>query len=456
MKALRSISLSEPHSFGPSACVGIYRVAGPRLQHCGASLTPCRLRALTRRSLALLGNAPSGRFRQPLRLVQTTVLAITALGVLACLQPARAGSTQTVSRVADLNPGPDGSYPTNLYVANGLLFMSAYTPATGWELWKYDGTNLSLVKDINDTVTDLGGGVVVGNSSYPSNFCEYGQKLYFSAYDPRRGGELWVTDGTTTSRAADINPDNNDTVKSNPNSSWPSGLTVMQNMLYFSANGGPSLNYELWRFDGSQATLFANIHPDGGTDDSSYPQGLTVFNNRLYFMADDGTHGYELWTADPTAAKLMADINPGDSSSSSYPKHFTALNNTLYFQAYDSAHGFELWKTDGTNVSLAADINPGSGSSNPDELTPFQGALYFKATDGPDGYQLWKYDGTNATVAATINQSGDSSPKNLTVFNNRLYFAADDGVHGWELWSFDGTNASLGDDLNPNGDSFPE
>src|ERR1700727_405934 len=88
---------------------------------------------------------------------------------------------------------------------------------------------------------------------------------------------------------------------------------------------------------------------------------------KVLFNADDGTHGYELWVTDGTAAGTsLVDINPvaGDSS----PGDITALGNgEALFDANDGTHGFELWVTDGTSAgtSLVTDINPGSGGSYP-------------------------------------------------------------------------------------------
>lgn len=372
----------------------------------------------------------------------------------ACAQPS---SLHYARQIADLNPGIQGSYPTNLAVADGSLYFKAYTIPTGWELWRYDGTGIFLVKDINDTFQDLGGGVLEGNDSQPAGMTEFLHRVYFSAFDPRRGGELWVTDGTNTTRVADINPDANDTIKNEPKSSWPRELTALNGSLFFSANGGEvKNNYELWKYDGSQVIRAANIHPDSGTDGSSYPTGLTVFKDALFFMADDGTHGYELWKHDGIAASLLADINPGGSTSSSYPKDFTAMGDTLYFSAATDAFGYELWKTDGTAVSQVSDLNSGPDSSYPSNLKAFNGILYFSATDGTSGYQLWKHDGISCSMVSRINETGDSFPKNLTVFRGELYFSATDGLHGWELWRTDGTNVTMITDLNPAGDSYPE
>ena len=81
--------------------------------------------------------------------------------------------------------------------------------------------------------------------------------------------------------------------------------------------------------------MVANINPGSG---SSYPSGLTVFNNELYFQANDGTNGYELWKYDGTnAPSMVANINPG--SGNSYPYYLTVFNNELYFQADDGTNG---------------------------------------------------------------------------------------------------------------------
>lgn len=356
--------------------------------------------------------------------------------------------------ISDLNSGSTGSFPSNLTASANTLFFNAYTLDTGRELFKTDGTNITLVADINETKDDIGFGVLEGNDSLPAWLTTFNGALYFSAYDPRRGAELWKYDGVAVERVADINPDANDTIKFAPNSSWPSKLTLFNSAIYFSAdNNAFRTNYELWKYDGVAATLVTNIHVDIGANFSSYPKNLKAWNGALYFMADNGADGFELYKHDGTNTVLF-DLNPG--TNGSLPKHFTPFRDQLVFTAVRDDVGYELFKTDGTNVTLAADINLGADSSYPEYFTQFNDALYFRATNALAGAELWKYDGTNATLAAEINPTGDSWPKNLTVYNGRLYFAADDGAHGWELWKFDGSKADLVTDLNLLGDSFPE
>ncbi len=48
-------------------------------------------------------------------------------------------------------PGGGDSYPDNLTNMGGTLYFSAYDPTNGYELWKSDGTaaGTTLVKDVN-------------------------------------------------------------------------------------------------------------------------------------------------------------------------------------------------------------------------------------------------------------------------------------------------------------------
>ena len=49
-----------------------------------------------------------------------------------------------------------------------------------------------LVKDINP-----GSSYDFPNSSFPDNFTEFEEQLFFTANDGENGDELWVSDGTT-------------------------------------------------------------------------------------------------------------------------------------------------------------------------------------------------------------------------------------------------------------------
>ena len=143
---------------------------------------------------------------------------------------------------------------------------------------------------------------------------------------------------------------------------------------------------------------------------------------RCTSVANDGTHGFELWKSDGTAAGtvMVKDINPGSGDFCSWRAGgFTNVNGTLYFGADDGTHGIELWKSDGTAAGtvMVKDINPGSGDSKLNYLTNVNGKLYFRADDGTHGIELWGLETTPAMEPEMDVQgqgvsipAGDTSP----------------------------------------------
>lgn len=113
-------------------------------------------------------------------------------------------------------------------------------------------------------------------------------RVFFTAFDPVHGDDLWVTDGT------------------------PEGTRRVRE----DAVPGPY---------------------------GFHPRGLTAWQGRLWFTARDMERGMELWTSDGSAqgTRLVQDIAPGASWST--PTELTAVGQSLYFSAYEKVHGRELW-----------------------------------------------------------------------------------------------------------------
>jgi ELWxxDGT repeat protein len=89
--------------------------------------------------------------------------------------------------VKDINPGSEDSIGLFLgrLLTNcaGKLFLGAYEPTHGQELWASDGTAATTVR-----VRDIWPG---SEGSYPFNFTNVAGTLFFSADDGTRGEELW-------------------------------------------------------------------------------------------------------------------------------------------------------------------------------------------------------------------------------------------------------------------------
>lgn len=240
-----------------------------------------------------------------------------------------------------------------------------------------------------------------------------------------------------------------------PGSSFPSPLTIMDQVVYFGAWEAQH-GRELWRFTpGDGAILVADIA--AGSDSSSPGRdGMITVNDTLYFVADDGVHGSELWQYDVHhGASMVTDLRPGESGSGI--DTLTAMGGTLYFTA-NIGDGRDLWEYDPpasalTRIPIKAAPETGSFSLfGYRSLQVYQDRLVFAASDGIYGLELWSYaPDTGPLMLADIQPGSDNSfPRHLTAVNERLYLAADDGVNGEALWLFTpDTGATLLADFDP-------
>jgi ELWxxDGT repeat protein len=335
----------------------------------------------------------------------------------------------------DIYPGATASDPQELIARGQTLYFSAASNSSVRKLWKSDGT--------------VAGTLVASTADYGTALylTPVGSTLFFSGTDFLYGRELWKSATTGTTRVKNINPR---TSYGLGTGSSPLYLTVMNSVLYFSANNGTN-GRELWKSDGTEAgtTLVRDIFAGGeGT-----PADLTVVGSTLYFSVLDGSTGRELWKSDGSEAgtERLKDINAGAANSD--PTYLVAMDPVLYFTANDGINGRELWKSYGTAASttLVMDINSGPLGSDPAFLTVVDSTVYFAATDGIGGSELWKSDGTpeGTVLVKDINPGpGGSTPANLTAIEGILYFVANDGLTGNELWMSRGdadTTVSLGD-----------
>ena len=267
-----------------------------------------------------------------------------------------------------LEPRPYGSDPERLTEFNGKIYFSADDGVNGRELWVSDGTTegTQLLADIAPGEDEYG----YADESYPQDFIQFQDRLFFTASDGEVGSEIWVTDGTSegTQLLKDINL--------NPNTS----------------------NY----------SDFVNL--------GSYPSFVSEFDGKLFFTADNGELASELWVTDgtPEGTQLFKDLGSGRSDIYQSAK----LGDRLYFAARTSEVGKQIWATDGTSegTQLVKDLHDSDSNyeqdftygSNPDLLTVVGNELFFAAEGSEVGRELFKFTAENSNSPTNLETDSDS------------------------------------------------
>jgi len=212
----------------------------------------------------------------------------------------------------------------------------------------------------------------------------------------------------------------------------PAGLTALGNLVLFQ-DATAAEGYELWKTDGTTASMVMNIGEGGSYGVSDDIVGAP---DTVYFEGQHLDTGRELWRSDGTAdgTRLVRDIYPGLAGSAIQSS--MDVGEYLLFGAGDPEHGMELWMSAGTEDTTGrlTDINPGVASSGPAAIAQLGDNLVFFASDGTDaGTGLWGMqlpllqpggtDGVGVSPASIRWMWEDSSAREL----------------GFRIWSDPGT-----------------
>ncbi|MFN7975172.1 MAG: hypothetical protein U0166_22945 [Acidobacteriota bacterium] len=273
-------------------------------------------------------------------------------------------------------------------------------------------------------------------------------QLYFSAWEPVTGSELWRTDGTLSGTLpfADIVP--------GPGSSHPFPVALGAELLVFSDDGGI---FNVLKTDGTPGnlTFITSLGTSsGGCDPRDW---RLVSGPNAFFRFASAAGGCELWKSDGTAAgtALVKDIEVGAAGSN--PGSAFDDGGRLVFVASTGAAGAEPWVSDGTSggTAMIADVNPGPAASGTSSFTAMGGQIYFSAST-PHG--LWKTDLSPAGTTLVAPIYLDPGTNRICNANGTLLFAANSGPQAkHELWKSDGTPAGtvFVKDLCPQSSSDP-
>ncbi len=238
--------------------------------------------------------------------------------------------------------------PQDLTPVGEKLFFSALDPVYGHVLWlselPYNPVttrplnNFSACRKAEPTEEDL---KFCWPNYSPTDLYAIGDTLFFTGNINLIGFELWKTvppyDPTTTNRVADLN-------KGYFQSSFPANKTSIDATLFFTAYT-PLEGVELWRseppYDGDFTFEVADINKGAA---SSNPEQLTPAFRTLFFTATNGIDGREIWMSEPpyTKATMVQDVWLGAGSSN--PTDLTSMGELLFFTAKTPGDGLELWK----------------------------------------------------------------------------------------------------------------
>lgn len=289
------------------------------------------------------------------------------------------GTANGTKRISDLYPGKHGSFRGELKLfKNKLYFEGISNDNISMELYSFNGTSISLVKDINPTIGEYSG----INSGLSQVFMNTTGKLYFKAASSRAIGtngsivnnsELWMTDGTTngTKLVKEIEP--------GPIASNPQIYASINNKIIFS----PILDFgqqdarELWVSDGTANGTKKIVELDS--------TGVGAFAMKNLYMLGDAR-------------------NP--------------VSNGIYFFAGKKHHGsekFTLWGTDGTTSGTFKVDNSPTLHLVEDVLINGKD-MWVSIADSsiPSGVELFLFDMTN--LPASVNNINSES--SFTIYPN--------------------------------------
>lgn len=333
-----------------------------------------------------------------------------------------------------------------LRAAGEKLYFAAYDPQNGKELWAIaaNSNTPGLVRDLNPGAA----------SSFPDTFAVVGETLVFAATDNSRGREIWRSDGTETGTYVLID------AFPGRFGSLPNQMTELHDRVFFLAKDCEFYSgNRLWQTDGTIEGT-AIVKSSGPAYDVRYDH-LTASDNGIFFTASNMAFGNELWYSDGSGARLLKDVDARCDQRT--PARLSYANGKLYFSAIDGPYsaGREIWQSDATieGTRMLHDIWPGSDNSDPELFTGFGEWVYFYARDANLDYSLFRTNGTDDGLELIKDIWPEETgyrprpPALLYKGDGRLFFLADDGVHGLELWTTDGNTTQMVKDISEGGDN---
>jgi ELWxxDGT repeat protein len=268
------------------------------------------------------------------------------------------------------------------------FFFAAQTllPPSGKELFVSDGTaaGTKLLKDLWTGSQD----------SSPKDFETVGNKIFFSAEDPKHGRELWVSDGTVQ------------------------GTKLFKDLEPLKIQGSPL---------------------------SGNPTKLKAFGTKLIFQAETQKEGKEPWISDgtPQGTRILKDLQPGPAPS--LPSLFLPIGSKVFFVVPSQTRKRILYQTDGRTTQRILGLGTSPYPAPALELSPLGNRILFANWQEKTGLEPWISDGTTQGTQLLKDlvpnhfQPRSSSPRGFTALGEKVYFSTLISGTPNHLWETDAT-----------------
>ncbi len=252
---------------------------------------------------------------------------------------------------------------------NGNAYFSgtSFTGNSDYALYKTDGVNVTLVKEIWEGSTML----------TPQFLNVIDNVLYMHVQKVNGDYELWRSDGTEmgTTKLTDL-PFNAGTA------------LKLKDHLFYSAQSGAA-GRELWSTDVNSGVtqLVKDTYPGVV---SGLRTGIRRIGDRIFFGGWSHDTGVELWTSDGTTSGTMrvADLNPGVGSG--FYSGFAQLNQKLIYGAMTVRSNDELF---------ALELRPNAAIWAPNYVCPSTSNYTACTVDGATG-TTYAWTASNAVINA--------------------------------------------------------
>ena len=313
----------------------------------------------------------------------------------------------TPSLVQDLGPSNIGSAPTGYWVVGNRLYFEAFTPDTGRDLFAWTGTSLVTI----DVDPGAGGSEIVETQAV-------GDTLFFTNAD---------------SAVYAVNAGSSDATLVGQFQT-AGGLGALGAALIFAADDGVN-GQELHTSDGQTATR--HDLAAGAADGRVGMLTPAGDGDRVWLNGDNATNqGKELHLFHMGSGQFESfDLNPGPSDSQ--PFGLTPYDNEAVTMGAEVAgFGEELVTAiagDGPDGSVL-DLSQGPNSSFPDMLTRVDAETIFLRATTTFGMRLVAQTRIGGVMGSEIVpiQNMIGPPQNMTALGGDLYFSVQTSTEGRE------------------------